>query len=203
MNDELEPVTFESDSANPVLHHVTVKTQRLDEMVDWYSRAVGMRVMYAFPGGVGLTNDSANHRLAFLTTPAISDDPDKLRHSGMHHTSFEYPSGEGLLRSYERLRDLGIVPHAALDHGMTVSFYYVDPDGNSVELQYDVYGDWEKSSEWMRTSPDFARDPIGTPIDPEQMIAAWHGGADFDELHRRARGGEFLPEGELDLRLPT
>jgi catechol-2,3-dioxygenase len=34
------------------------------------------------------------------------------------------------------------VPQACLDHGMTLSFYYVDPDGNAVELQCDVFGDW-------------------------------------------------------------
>ena len=29
-------------SANPVLHHVNLKTTRMQEMIDWYARVVGM-----------------------------------------------------------------------------------------------------------------------------------------------------------------
>jgi len=34
----------------------------------------------------------------------------------------------------------------ALDHGMTISLYYLDPDGNLLELQVDSFGDWAASS---------------------------------------------------------
>lgn len=47
----------------------------------------------------------------------------------------------GLFDTYARLKGEGIVPHACLDHGLTMSFYYLDPDGNSLELQYDLFGD--------------------------------------------------------------
>ena len=89
-----------------------------------------------------------------------------------------------------------------LDHGMTLSFYFVDPDGNSVELQADNFGDWGRSKEWMRTAPEFAANPIGVPADPHAIVAAWREGASADELHRRAYAGEFAPDGPLDLRLP-
>src|SRR5207244_12990985 len=134
-----------------------------------------------------------NHRLALIAVPGLSDDPDKFRHTGIHHTAFEFPELDDLLDTYARLKGNGIVPHVALDHGMTTSFYYEDPDGNSVELQVDNFGDWEQSSEWMRTSPQFAADPIGTPVDPEQMVAAWKAGGWFAELHRRAYDGHSPP----------
>jgi catechol 2,3-dioxygenase len=82
------------------------------------------------------------------------------------------------------------------------SFYYVDPDGNSVELQYDSLGDWQKSSEWMRTSPEFARNPIRMFVDPEQLLQARAAGASPEELHRRAYAGEFQPKEPVDPRLP-
>ena len=108
-----------------------------------------------------------------------------------------------LLDTYERLKAEGIVPHGCLDHGMTTSFYYPDPDGNSVELQADNFGgDWAQSSEWMRTAPEFAADPIGMQVDPEQLVAARDAGADAAELHRRGYAGEFRPDEPLDLRLP-
>jgi catechol 2,3-dioxygenase len=189
-------------SAAPVLHHVTFKTTRLQEMIDWYSLVVGAKVNHQFPGGAWLTNDAANHRVAMLAVPGLSDDPDKVSHNGMHHSAYEYPSMGDLLDNYVRLRDAGILPHGCLDHGMTMSFYYLDPDGNSVELQFDEFGDWAKSTEWMTTSAEFVADPIGTPVDPEQIIAARDAGATPQEIHERAYGGEFVPDGPLDLRLP-
>ena len=139
----------------PVFHHVNLKTRRLQEMIDWYGTVIGTKPTFQFPGGAWLTNDGANHRIALLTSSKMTDDPDKLMHTGMHHIAFEYKSCDELLDTYTRLKALGIVPHMSLDHGMTMSFYYVDPDGNSVELQYDNFGDWRASSEWMRTSAGF------------------------------------------------
>jgi catechol-2,3-dioxygenase len=186
----------------PTLHHFTLKTTRPGEMAEWYGKVVGMDVVHEAGRGVWLTNDGASHRLALLTTPAIENDGEKIRHAGLHHVAFEYGSLDELLATYRRLRDDGLRPHFAVDHGMSTSLYYVDPDGNSVELQVDNFDDWERSTEFMRSDPEFALDPIGTPIDPEQYLAAHEQGASFDELHRRAYAGEFRPDGPIDLRLP-
>ena len=186
----------------PILHHFNLKTSRLQEMIAWYGTVVGMTSNYTFPGGAWLTNDEANHRLALLVSPVLTDDPDKLMHNGFHHSAFEYPSMGDLLDTYSRLKALGIEPHASLDHGLTTSFYYEDPDGNSVELQTDNFGSWQESSEWMRTSPQFVANPIGMPVDPDKMVAAREAGASFAELHERAYRGEFQPSRPQDLHVP-
>jgi catechol 2,3-dioxygenase len=186
----------------PVLHHINLKTTRLQEMIDWYGTVVGTEPNFQFPAGAWLSNDGANHRIALLTSSKLSDDPRKLEHTGIHHMAFEYRSCDELLDNYTRLKALGIAPHMSLDHGMTTSFYYVDPDGNSVELQYDNFGDWQESSEWMRTSPEFAANPIGVPVDPAKMVEARSAGASPADLHRRAFAGEFLPAEPLDPRVP-
>jgi catechol 2,3-dioxygenase len=188
---------------SPVLHHVNLKTARLQDMIDWYSDVVGMTVTHRSEGGAWLTNDAANHRLALLCVPGLEDDAEKVRHTGLHHTAYEYASMSALLDTYARLREKGITPHACLDHGMTMSFYYVDPDGNSVELQVDEFGDWQKSTDFMRHSPEFAADPIGVHIDPELVAQASRDGATPEEIHRRAYAGEFNAPGPLDLRLPS
>jgi catechol-2,3-dioxygenase len=198
-----EPSAADAGVIAPVMHHVNLKTNRVQELIDWYGTVVGMRPNYQYEGGAWLTNDGANHRLALLTVPGLEDDPDKIRHTGMHHTAFEYASMDDLLDTYERLKGQGIVPHGCLDHGMTTSLYYADPDGNSVELQCDNFGgDWSRSTEFMRSAPEFAADPIGTHFDPDALVAARKAGASPDEIHRRAYAGEFSPERPLDLRLP-
>jgi catechol 2,3-dioxygenase len=187
---------------HPTLHHVNLKTNRLQDMIEWYGLVVGSTVTHEFEGGAWLSNDAANHRLALLANPDWEDDPDKLQHTGLHHTAYEYDSMSDLLDTYTRLREVGILPHACLDHGMTMSFYYVDPDGNSVELQCDVFGDWEASKRFMKTTPEFAENPIGVTVDAALIVDARDAGASADELHRRAYAGEFTPSEPLDLRLP-
>lgn len=195
-------MTATATVTSPVLHHVNLKTTRLQEMIDWYGLVVNMHPNHAYQGGAWLTNDGANHRLALLTTPRLEDDEDKLLHAGIHHMAFEFPSLDGLLDTYLRLKPLGVTPHACLDHGMTTSFYYVDPDGNSVELQADNFGgDWAQSTEFMY-SPPFIENPIGINIDPEALVHARDLGATADEIHQRAYGGEFDATEPLDLRLP-
>jgi hypothetical protein len=77
---------------------------------------------------------------------------------------------------------------------MTFSYYYKDPDGNHVELQVDNFGAWEKSAEWMRTSPEFAANPIGVFVDPDKVADAAAGDMGFEEIHTRAIEGAFAPE---------
>jgi hypothetical protein len=47
------------------------------------------------------------------------------------------------MSSYARMRDEGIVPAFSLDHGITMSLYYKDPDGCAIP--------------WPRPKADFTR----------------------------------------------
>jgi catechol 2,3-dioxygenase len=179
---------------HPKFHHANLKTTKLQEMIDWYSTVVGSEVLFQNPFGAWLSNDEANHRIALTAFPNFVDDPDKDTHTGLHHTAFEYGSFEHLNASYLRLKEAGIVPDFCLDHGMTFSYYYRDPDGNRVELQVDNFGDWAKSSAWMREGPEFHADPIGQFVDPDRVASAHAAGAAFEEIHARAMAGEFAPE---------
>jgi catechol-2,3-dioxygenase len=187
---------------HPTFHHLNLKTTRLQEMIDWYSVVVGSDVTFQDDVGAWLTNDAANHRIALLAFPGFVDDPEKDTRTGLHHSAFEYASFDELNASYLRLRDAGIEPAFCLDHGMTLSYYYADPDANHVELQIDAFGSWEASHEWMRTSPDFAANPIGVFVDPARIAEAAAGGTPFAEIHRRAMAGEFLPP-EAPIDIPT
>lgn len=185
----------------PSLHHINLKTMHMQEMIDWYGTVVGMTPHFQNPGIAFLSNDGANHRLALMNFPHFVDDPEKLSHTGMHHLAFEYPTLDDLLTTYLRLQKEEIRPHACLDHGMTTSFYYVDPDGNSVELQVDNYGDWAASTAFVRTDPAFAVNPIGVPIAPDQLVAARAGGASPEMIHTQGYSGAFEPQAPLNLRV--
>jgi catechol 2,3-dioxygenase len=177
----------------PRFHHTTFTTLRLDEMVAWYSTVAGLTPVFHGDSAAWLTNDEANHRIALLSPAGLKHPVDKPHTTGLHHTAFEYADFDVWLDNYERLRDSGILPFLTLDHGMTVSLYYADPDGNGVEIQVDAFGDWAESKQWMATSLEFADDPIGRHFDPEKLVAARAAGLSFDEIHRRTRAGEYEP----------
>jgi catechol 2,3-dioxygenase len=184
----------ESSVIHPRFHHVNLKTTRLQQMIDWYSLVVGVDVVFQYDLGAWLTNDAANHRIALLAFPQLVEDPERETRSGLHHTAFEYDSFDELNTSFLRLRAAGIVPEFCLDHGMTLSYYYVDPDGNRVELQVDNFGDWAKSSVWMRDSVEFRQDPIGKFVDPQRVADAYASGMSFQQIHERAIAGQLAPE---------
>ena len=190
------------DIIRPALHHVTMRTSRLQEMIDWYALVIGVKVTFKDQHAAWTSNDAANHRIAFLDVPGLSDDPDKASHNGMHHTAFEYDSFDDLMSSFERLKKSGVEPAFCLDHGLTISIYYKDPEANYVELQSDCFGDWNKSTEYMRTSPDFAANPIGVFFDPGRVHAAHKDGVGFEALHKAIRAGDYRPAQDPNIGLP-
>ncbi|TPG38360.1 extradiol dioxygenase [Roseomonas nepalensis] len=191
------------DIIRPALHHVTLKTTRLDEMIAWYGVVIGARVNFRDAMNAWMTNDAANHRIALLSAPGLGDDERKSFHNGMHHSAFEYESFADLMLSYDRMSRAGIEPAFCLEHGLTISLYYRDPEGNFVELQSDNFGDWDKSSEWMRTSPVFRENPIGVFFDPRRVFEAHAAGADFAALQAAIRAGDYAPSaGMPDIGLP-
>ena len=191
------------DIIRPAFHHVTIKTSRLQQMVDWYRTVIGAEVTFQDANNAWTTNDEANHRVAFLSVPGLRDDADKVCHTGMHHSAFEYSCFADLMASYERLKDAGILPAFCLDHGLTISIYYKDPEGNFVELQSDNFSDWKLSSHFMRTSEDFRSNPIGTFFDPDKVWQAHCDGRPFSSLQPAIRAGEFVPDAIPDIGLPV
>ena len=192
--EEGSPMSTDAPVIHPKFHHVNLKTVRLQEMIDWYSTLVGAEVLYQYELGAWISNDDANHRIALLAFPNFVEDPEKDTRAGLHHTAFEYESFEELNASYLRLKAAGIVPDFCLDHGMTFSYYYRDPDGNHVELQVDNFGDWSQSSAWMRESLQFHEDPLGKFVDPDRVAAAYAAGTSFEEIHARAMAGQLAPD---------
>jgi catechol 2,3-dioxygenase len=198
---------------HPKLHHLGLTTGNLEPLVDWYRKVLGMTIVHQTDSATGdrentpkiksawVSNDEGNHRLAFMELPGLSDDPDRAHHHRLQHVAFEYRNIDELLGTYARLKGLGIVPVMCSDEGAQTAFYYEDPDRNSVEINVDNFGDCWTSGEYMRTSPEFAANPLGIFVDPDKMIKAREAGASPWELHVRARAREFAPAQPYDLRV--
>jgi catechol-2,3-dioxygenase len=189
---ETDPMTHAV--IHPSFHHVNLKTTRLQAMIDFYAVLVGAEVVFQDEVGAWLSNDEANHRIALLAFPDFSDDPQKDVHTGLHHTAYEYATFDDLNATYLRLRDAGIEPAFCLDHGMTFSYYYADPDGNHVELQVDNFGEWSHSKAWMHESEAFRANPIGHFVHPAAVAADRAAGLTVAEIHAKAMADGYAPQ---------
>ena len=72
----------------PILHHVNLKTIRMSEMIAWYGKVIGSRRQFQNEVMGFITNDQAPGRIALLTSPKLTDDPDRANHTGMHSFGF-------------------------------------------------------------------------------------------------------------------
>ena len=171
------------------LAHFVRKTSRFGEMVEWYQKVLEAEIVYSNEMLAFLTYDGEHHRVAIVAIPGLVDPPTNA--SGTDHVAFTYASLEDLLHTYKRLKNDGIEPFWAINHGPTTSFYYKDPDGNSIETQIDNFATLEEVDEWFRTG-SFQENSIGVVFDPDELVARFEAGVPFAELVERPP----LPEGK-------
>ena len=161
------------------LAHVVYRTHRFAEMIDWYTTVLEAKVSHNNGTLAFLSWDDEHHRLAILNL-GTSDDPVSATGVGVHHVAYTWDTLSALLETYERLRDVGIKPVVKLRHGMTLSMYYADPDGNQSELQIDILTP-DAADEFM-LSDAFRANPIGETFDPEELLIAFKAGEDVTPL---------------------
>jgi catechol 2,3-dioxygenase-like lactoylglutathione lyase family enzyme len=166
------------------LAHVVYMTRRFDEMVSWYQRVFEARVQYQNPAFAFLTYDDEHHRFAFANMSLLSPDgvaADSPPGIGVNHVGYTYENLGELLETYDRLKQLGIGPYWRVHHGVTVSVYYQDPDGNRMEFQVDCCASADEAHALMH-SDAFAVNPIGVEIDPDAMLAQLRNGVPLETL---------------------
>jgi catechol-2,3-dioxygenase len=168
--------------------HVVYRTRRFDEMIRWYETVFDAKVQYQNPVLAFLTYDDEHHRVAFINLAVVRPDAseaDKRGVVGVDHVAYTYNSADDLLENYAFLKDRGILPYWCIHHGVTMSLYYADPDGNQMELQVDAFDSAEACNEYMN-GPRFAENPIGVEFDPDEMLAKLRSGTPGSMLLPRA-----------------
>ena len=192
-------------TVHPKLHHYGLLTAKLDSMIDWYRKMLGMEVHHRsarpantavpFSAMAFLGNDEADHRIVLFEMPEVPTDAERRVRGPFQHVAFQCETFDDFLGTHSRLKNAGITPRWAADHGVGTAFYYADPDRNIVEINVNNYGNASTATEHIKTMP-----PMMVQIDPDKMIAAREAGASAWELHQRAGAGEFAPEKPFDRR---
>lgn len=156
-------------------------------MLAWYQTVFNARIQHRDPVIAFLTYDDEHHRFAFVNMDLLMPEAEgsaptsKQGLIGVDHVAYTYPSIDALFGNYRQLKAEGIVPYWCIHHGITVSMYYGDPDGNQMEFQVDVYATNEEANAFM-TGPGFAENPIGVEYGPEEWLEQVRAGAKLSDF---------------------
>jgi len=167
--------------------HVVYRTRRFDEMLEWYQFVFDARTQYKNPALAFLTYDDEHHRFAIANLDVLQPDGKETERQGVvgvDHVAYTYASLGDLFENYEELKGRGILPYWCVHHGMTISMYYADPDGNQMEFQVDVFDNGEEAGDYMR-GPITEANPVGVEYDPEDWLARMRAGTPVSEFLER------------------
>lgn len=133
-----------------------------------------------------ISYDDEHHRVAIVNFPNLEDRA--ANSCGTEHFAFTYASLDDLFDQFERMKARGVSPYWTINHGMTLSAYYRDPDGNQVETQFDSMT-MEEADAFM-SGPLFAANPIGIDVDFEALVTRRRAGEDVATLVDYATSGK-------------
>ena len=159
--------------------HFALRAKDLNKSVAWYKTVLGLDVQHQNPMLVFMTYDDEHHRLAIVQ--AQNKDQVPKGAAGVDHVAYTLDSLEDLLVLYKRLKGEGILPVWPINHGLTTSLYYEDPDGIRVEFQVENFETKEELNAYIRGEA-FAENPIGVYFDPEKLIERFESGDPLEEL---------------------
>ncbi len=172
-------------TTSPKYAHTVLMTNRVNAMRDWYCTVLGAHVVYETPGLCFITFDDEHHRMAFAASPAGDLIERQPGSAGLMHTAYTFPDLGALLTRFTELQAEGITPQVPIQHGVTTSLYYCDPDGQFVEFQIDNFATADDATAYMH-GPEFAANPIGVYYDPQRMLDAYNEGVPEETLKTRA-----------------
>lgn len=182
VTDKVRKVDADSKPVAPRLFaHAVFATPNYEAMIAWYGAVLDAKVVAGGPMLTFMSYDQEHHRLAFINRPKLEARNGKQ--AGLDHLAYTVQDIGTLLNTYARLKKAGILPVWPVNHGLTTSLYYQDPDGNRLELQVENFHTPEELQGWFKR-PDFMENPVGVTFDPEELVAMYEAGASEAELVR-------------------
>jgi catechol 2,3-dioxygenase len=142
-------------SYRPVsLDHVNIHVRNVERSHRWYTDVFGLYTQDTF-----VSPETGKLRAVFLAADPehahdialfeVGEDAAGLQKGqvGLNHFAWKMASLDDLKEMYQRLQERA-VPVRVIDHTISIGVYFADPDGNGVEVYYEL-----PRSEWHRERP--------------------------------------------------
>jgi catechol 2,3-dioxygenase len=173
--------------------HVLLRVTDEEASKRFYRDVLGFRVAEQDPehGGVFMTLGDGFHTIDITQHPAPRDASRPERGGlGLVHIAFKVASYAALRDAYTHLLEQGVEIQRALDHVCQRSVYFTDPDGNGLEIYYEMPRALDlfpngRGDEDERLPLSAAGDPL-----PQWLTEEWPGPAAMAKVERLRRQPE-------------
>ena len=113
--------------------HLVLNVRDVEASTRFYTEILGFEIAVQRPNMTFLTCGKIHHDLALFKA---SDDSPPVSEGqvGLNHFAVQIDDLDALKETYLRLKDKGVPVDNTVDHGMTQSVYFQDPDGIRIEF---------------------------------------------------------------------
>ena len=137
-----------------------MRVRNVERSEGFYTEVLGLHVTHRIPGMMVFMSASsdASHELALMSIGEGAPGPEAGR-VGLYHFAWEMESFEDLRAMYRELK-AGDVKIAGIgDHGISIGVYLFDPDGNEIEVFYELPRDrWPEGDIFQGSFPGSLED---------------------------------------------
>jgi catechol 2,3-dioxygenase len=140
MEESALSMPFEAPAGTRV-GHVHLRVADLDRAIAFYRDVLGFPLNLVHEGKAAFLGAGGyHHHIGLNTWDSAGASPPPPGHTGLYHSAFLYPDRASLVAVIKRVQAAGIPFDGAAHHGVSTAVYLRDPDGNGVELYYDLPG---------------------------------------------------------------
>jgi catechol 2,3-dioxygenase len=134
------------------LGHVNIYVRNAERSRQWYADVLGLHTYDLIPGRAAFMSADLeqSHEVALIQVGDDAAGPQKGQ-VGLNHMAWMMHSLDDLKEVYQRLKDKDVKIDHVSDHGISVGIYFRDPDGNGVEVSYELPRD-----QWYRNDQVFS-----------------------------------------------
>src|SRR5262245_43340414 len=121
--------------------HVLLRVLDLERSKKFYSEVLGFHVLEEDPahGGTFMALPGQSHSIdLFQVKDAASAERQTPGVRGLGHIAFRVESEDALKDAYATLREHGVEITRTIDHVSQKSVYFEDPDGNTLQIYYEL-----------------------------------------------------------------
>ena len=177
--------------------HVLLRVADEEASKRFYCDVLGFRVAEQDPehGGVFMTLGDGFHALDIVQHPVPTDATRPERGQlGLVHIAFKVDSYAALRDAYAHLLANEVEIQRAVDHVCQRSIYFTDPDGNGLEIYFEMPNALSLFPNGRGDEDDLlALSAAGDPL-PEWLAEDWPGPAAMAKVERLRRGAAAAAE---------